>query len=118
MGIIKNTLLHESAKIIICKPNLYKQRGEMKWDSVLPYIDPPNNFEFKVTTDAPSQIITKTSANSGPPSDPFGVKEWAPCSILQKRKVSLSGWYSGLFGNHSLKYIINTTILQNDHKFW
>ena len=86
MQITDNTIA-QSAKIIIYKSKLYKKRGEMKKDNSLPYIVPPNNFEFKVTTDAPSQIITKTSANSGPPSASFGVKEWAPCNILQRKKA-------------------------------
>lgn len=35
---------------------------------MITYIVPPSNFEFNVIIIEPIQIITKTSANSGPPS--------------------------------------------------
>lgn len=46
------------------------------------YIVPPNNFEFKVIITDPIQIITNTSANSGPPS-PTCNESGDPCSTLK-----------------------------------
>lgn len=48
---------------------------------------PPSNLAFNVTTRAPTQTITKTSANSGPPS--FSSSEsLEPWSILEKKIIA------------------------------
>lgn len=49
---------------------------------------PPSSFEFTVTTIAPIQTITKTSANSGPPS--FILSE-DPCKIVAINVHSTNG---------------------------
>ena len=48
------------------------------------YILPPNNLIFNVTTIAPTQYITKTSANCGPPSKlAFEPSPCDPSNILK-----------------------------------
>jgi len=47
------------------------------------YIVPPSNFEFNVIITDPIQIITKTSANSGPPS-PICIESGDACKTLKK----------------------------------
>lgn len=50
---------------------------------------PPNNLEFNVTTIDPIHTITKTSANSGPPSlKLFAVSE-EPCNILKQLVINV-----------------------------
>lgn len=46
------------------------------------YIVPPNNFEFNVMITEPIQIITKTSANSGPPSPCICIESGEACNTL------------------------------------
>jgi len=46
------------------------------------YIVPPSNFEFNVIITDPIQIITKTSANSGPPS-PICIESGDACRTLK-----------------------------------
>lgn len=46
------------------------------------YNVPPSNFEFNVIMTEPIQIITKTSANSGPPS-PICNESGDACSTLE-----------------------------------
>jgi len=46
------------------------------------YIVPPSNFEFNVIITDPIQIITKTSANSGPPS-PICIESGDACRTLE-----------------------------------
>jgi len=43
---------------------------------------PPSNFEFNVIITDPIQIITKTSANSGPPS-PTCIESGEACRTLK-----------------------------------
>lgn len=43
---------------------------------------PPSNFEFNVIITEPIQIITKTSANSGPPSA-ICIESEEPCKTLK-----------------------------------
>lgn len=43
---------------------------------------PPSNFEFNVIITEPIQIITKTSANSGPPSA-ICIESEEPCKTLE-----------------------------------
>lgn len=50
---------------------------------IITYILPPNNLEFNVTTIDPIHTITKTSANSGPPSFELNAVSEGPCRILQ-----------------------------------
>lgn len=51
---------------------------------------PPNNLEFNVTTIDPIHTITKTSANSGPPSlKLFAVSE-EPCNILKQQQLVIN----------------------------
>lgn len=53
------------------------------------YMLPPSSFEFNVTTIAPIHTITKTSANSGPPSFVFPSLE--PWRIVAMNVHSTSG---------------------------
>lgn len=46
------------------------------------YIVPPSSFEFNVIITDPIQIITKTSANSGPPS-PICTESGDACRTLK-----------------------------------
>jgi hypothetical protein len=48
------------------------------------YMFPPRSLELRVTTIEPIQTITKTSANSGPPSFELSAVSAEPCNILQE----------------------------------
>lgn len=60
-------------------------------DSILSgdtYIFPPSSFEFSVTIIAPIHTITKTCANSGPPS--YCVSD-VPCNIVAMNVHKING---------------------------
>lgn len=62
------------------------------------YMFPPNSLEFNVTTIAPIQTITNTSANSGPPS--FECASFAdPCRIVAIKVHNTNGPHK----SHSFK---------------
>lgn len=69
----------------------YIQLWSMKGSFLLStYILPPSNFEFSVTIIAPIQTMTKTCANSGPPSPSFSLSD-DPWSIVAMNVHKING---------------------------
>lgn len=81
------------------------------------YIVPPSNFEFNVMITEPIQIMTKTSANSGPPS-PTCIESGDACSTLKSYfKIYHISLYNYLICSNQYTYMaINVQSIKGPHK--
>ena len=96
VGVEKIWTFHEQNKRL-SSLNLSSFLNTRHWCGILmmTYICPPSNFELTVTTKAPTQTTTNTSANCGPPS---WLGESDACNILWK-KIIVWSWKEGTGAN-------------------